>query len=107
MAAEYGYKEFDAPPVRSLRARLIDSLGPATSNSNNRGLAAMPAQERSIEVGERAVGGDQSCNQRQHREAMASNTSPQGSRHGSHRQSNPRADGQPARWNEADWDQDQ
>src|SRR5439155_4627545 len=46
MAAEYGYKEFDAPPVRSLKARLIDSLGPATSNSINRGLAAMPPQER-------------------------------------------------------------
>ena len=27
MASEYGYKEFDAPPVRSLKARLIDSLG--------------------------------------------------------------------------------
>ncbi len=71
----------------------------------------MPAQERSIEIGGRAVGGDQSRNQRQYREAMASNTSPKGpaqqSRQGSHHQSGPRADAHQAQWQQADWDQDQ
>jgi len=115
MTSEYGYNEFDASPVRSLKG----SLGPATSNSNNRGLAAMPAQERSIEIGGRPNGGDQSSNQRQYREAMPSNTSPQGSakgpahpsangpaqgsRHGAHPQSHGRADVQPAQWDEAGW----
>src|SRR5450631_1374644 len=66
-----------------------------TSSSNNRGLAAMPAQERSLG---RDLGGDQSYHQRQHREAMARNTSPQ--------ESNPRADVQPSQWDDADWDQD-
>src|SRR5450631_1997907 len=66
-----------------------------TSSSNNRGLAAMPAQERSLG---RDLGGDQSYHQRQHREAMARNTSPQGS--------SPRADVQPSQWDDADWDQD-
>src|SRR5712671_185435 len=69
-----------------------------TSNSKNRGLAAMPAQERSLRVNGRDLGGDQSYHQRQHREAMARNTSPQGS--------NPRADVQPSQWDDADWDQD-
>ncbi len=36
------------PPVRSLKGPPNQSLGPITSNSINRGLAAMPAQERSI-----------------------------------------------------------
>jgi hypothetical protein len=58
----------------------------------------MPAQERSLRIDERSLGGDQSHNQRQHREAMARNTSSQGS--------NPRADGQPSQWDDADWDQD-
>ena len=58
----------------------------------------MPAQQRSLDVDGRGVGGDQSCNQRHHREAMARNTSPQGS--------NPRADVQPSQWEDADWDQD-
>src|SRR5882757_5206494 len=87
MTSEYGYKEFDAPSVRSLKARLIESvieypiespiesLGTATSNSINQGMAAMPAQERSIQIDGRACGGDQP--QRQHREAMARNSSPQ------------------------------
>ncbi len=66
----------------------------------------MPAQGRSTEIGGRAVDGNPSCNQRQYREAMASNTTPHGKRHGSHPQANPRADVQPAQWNEADWDQD-
>ena len=73
-------------------------LGRMTSNSINRGLAAMPAQERSLRVDGRGLGGDQSHNQRQHREAMARNTSPKGS--------NPRADVQPSQWDDADWDQD-
>jgi hypothetical protein len=93
MASEYGYKEFDAPPVRSLAAL----LGRLTNNSINRGLAAMPAQERSLSV-DGHLGGDQTCNQRQHREAMARNTSPQGA--------DPRADVQPSQWDDADWDQD-
>src|SRR6267154_827197 len=42
-------------------------LGPATSNSINRGLAAMPTQERSIRIDGRAGDGDQP--QRRHREA--------------------------------------
>ena len=57
----------------------------------------MPA-ERSIPIDGRGLGGDQSYNQRQHREAMAKNTSPQGS--------NPRDDVQPSHWDDADWDQD-
>src|SRR3981189_822003 len=69
-----------------------------TSSSINRGLAAMPAQERSLRADGRGLGGDQSYNQRQHREAMARNTSPQGS--------DPRADVQPSQWDDADWDQD-
>ena len=54
----------------------------------------MPAQERSIEIGGRAIGGDQSHNQRQYREAMASNTSPQGSAQGpigQHRAAHPQS----------------
>jgi hypothetical protein len=58
----------------------------------------MPAQERSIRIDGRALGGDQSHNQRQHREAMARKTSPQGS--------SPRADVQPSQWGDADWDHD-
>ena len=34
------------------------SLGPTTTNSINRGLAAMPAQERSMAIEERALGGE-------------------------------------------------
>ncbi len=58
----------------------------------------MPAQERSLRVDGRGLGGDQSYHQRRHREAMARNTSPQGS--------DPRADVQPSQWDDADWDQD-
>jgi hypothetical protein len=57
----------------------------------------MPAQERSLPHDGRGLGGDQSYNQRQHREAMARNTPPQGSK--------PRADAQPSQWEDADWDQ--
>jgi hypothetical protein len=69
-----------------------------TDTSINRGLAAMPTQERSLRVDGRGLGGDQSHNQRQHREAMARNTSPQGS--------SPRADVESSQWDDADWDQD-
>src|SRR6195256_7063990 len=71
-------------------------LGPMTSKGINRGLAAMPAQERPL-LG-RDLGGNQSHHQRRHREAMARNTSPQGS--------NPRADVQLSQWDDAAWDQD-
>src|SRR5260370_40460744 len=73
-------------------------LGRTMSNSINRGLAAMPAQERSLRVDGRGLGGDQSYHQRQHREAIARNPAAQGS--------DPRADGQPSQWDDADWDQD-
>src|SRR5229473_744977 len=69
-----------------------------TSNSIIRGLAAMPTQERSLRRDEPCLGGDQSYNQRQHREAMARNTSTQGP--------SPRADVEPSQWDDADWDQD-
>src|SRR6266404_4830702 len=74
------------------------SSGQMTSNSIDRGLAAMPTQERSLRRDEPRLGGNQSYNQRQHREAMAKNTSPQGS--------DPRADAQPSQWHDAAWDQD-
>src|SRR4051812_35802026 len=70
-----------------------------TSNGINRGLAAMPAQERSLPVDGRGLGGVQSYIQRPHREAMARNTSPQGS--------SPRADVHSSQWADGDWDQDQ
>src|SRR5450432_2743127 len=73
-----------------------------TSNRVNRGLAGMPAQQRSSGVDGQSQDGDQSYNQRRHREAMARNTSPQGSNQGS----NLRADVQPSQWDDADWDQD-
>ncbi len=58
----------------------------------------MPAQERSIPIDGRAPDGDQS--QRRHREAMARNTSPQGSKG-----SNPRAEAQISQWDdETGWD---
>ena len=57
----------------------------------------MPAQERSITIEERALGGDQP--QRRHREAMARNTSPKGS--------NPRAEAHISQWDDAaGWDQE-
>ncbi len=78
----------------------------------------MPAQERSIQIDGRACGDDQP--QRQHREAMARNSSPQSpglqgsglkgsGPQGSGRQgSNPRADAQISQWDdEAGWDTDQ
>src|SRR5712672_698355 len=74
------------------------SSGQMTSNSIDRGLAAMPTQERSLRRDEPRLGGNQSYNQRQHREAMARNTSPQGS--------DPRAGVEPSQWDDAGWDQD-
>src|SRR3984885_10561552 len=94
MASEQGCKDFDAPLVRSLNG----PLGRMTSNSINRGLAAMPAQERSLRTDGRDLGDDQSYNQRRHREAMAGNTSPQ--------ESHPRTDVHPSPLDDADWDQD-
>jgi hypothetical protein len=58
----------------------------------------MPAPKRPLRVGGRGLGGDQSFNQRPHREAMARNTSPKGPR--------PRANVQPSKWDDAGWDQD-
>src|SRR6476660_7576419 len=96
MTREYGYKGFDATPVRSSMGPPNQSLAQTTSNSINRGLAAMPARERSIMIEERAPDGDQP--QRRHREAMARNTSPKGS--------NPRAEAHISQWDDAaGWDQ--
>jgi uncharacterized protein DUF3971 len=94
MASEYGDKEFEAPPVRSLTGL----VGRPTGNSNNRGLAAMPAQERSLRGDGRDLSGKQSDQQRQHREAMARKRSPQGS--------SPPADVRSSQWDDAGWDQD-
>jgi hypothetical protein len=58
----------------------------------------MPAPERSVGIDGRGSGDDPSDHQRRHREAMAGNTSPDKSR--------PRADSQPSRLDDADWDQD-
>ena len=56
----------------------------------------MPAQERSIRIDGRPDGGDQL--RRQHREAMARNTSPQGP--------NPRAGADFSQWeDDAAWDE--
>src|SRR6476619_6253918 len=74
------------------------SSGQMTSNSINRGLAAMPTKERSLRRDEPRLGGNQSYNQRQHQEAMARNTPPQGS--------DPRADVEPSQWEDAAWYQD-
>ena len=71
----------------------------------------MPAQERSIQIDGRTCGGDQP--QRQHREAMARNSSPQvlGPKFWTPvlaQGSNPRADAQISQWDdEAGWDSDQ
>src|SRR5712691_12888117 len=74
------------------------SAGQVTSNSINRGLAAMPTEERWLRLDGRRLGGNHSYDQREHREAMARNTSPQGS-------SSP-ADVQPSQWEDAAWHQD-
>lgn len=62
----------------------------------------MPAQERSVRIDGRALGGDQP--QRRHREAMARKTSPPGT---SPQGSNPRAEAQISQRDDgAGWDQD-
>src|SRR6202166_2611145 len=58
----------------------------------------MPAREPSLRVDGRSPGGDQSHNQRQHREAMVGKTPPKGI--------NPRADVQQPEWDDAGWDQE-
>jgi hypothetical protein len=58
----------------------------------------MPSQERSVPVDRQGVRSDQTYTQRQHREAMATNSSPKGS--------NSRADLPPSQWDDGDWDQD-
>src|SRR6266446_5705890 len=58
----------------------------------------MPAQKRPLRVGGSGLGGDQSYNQRPHREAMARNTSPKGPRQ--------RANVQPSKRDDGGWDQD-
>jgi hypothetical protein len=70
-----------------------------TSNGFNRGLAAMPGQERSLGTDAQDPGGDLFDNQGQHREAMARNKPPQAL--------NSHTDDQLPRWVDADWDQDQ
>lgn len=66
----------------------------------------MPAQERSIQIDGRDCGGDQP--QRQHREAMARNSSPQslGPQSPRPQASNPSAEAQISQWDEAGWDTD-
>src|SRR5262252_1685106 len=73
-----------------------------TGNRTNPGLAAMPPQQRPSLGDGGGRGGDPSYNERQHREAMARNSSPQGPRPRSH----PRVGAEPGRWDEADWDRD-
>src|SRR5882724_3983893 len=58
----------------------------------------MPAREPSLRVDGRSPGGDQSHNQRQHREAMVGKTPPKGT--------NPRADVQQPQWDDPGWDQE-
>jgi uncharacterized protein DUF3971 len=60
----------------------------------------MPGQQRSLPDGGRGRGGDQPFSERQHREAMATNPSPQSSRQGT-------AGVQSTHWDEAGWDQEE
>ncbi len=59
----------------------------------------MPAEDRPLGIDGGGIGGDHSYNQRRHREAMAKNTSPQGS--------SPRADFQRLPLENGDWDHDE
>src|SRR3954464_14754854 len=68
------------------------------SSSTIEGSATMRSQERSVPVDRQGVRSDQTYTQRQHREAMAPNSSP--------KESNPRADLPPSQWDDGDWDQD-
>lgn len=62
----------------------------------------MPAQERPLTVDGRSHGGDPVFRERQHREAMARNTSPKGVNAAANRH----ADAQLSRWDEAGWEED-
>src|SRR5436305_2046295 len=64
----------------------------------NRGLAAMPGQQRSLRIDAQDPDGDLFDNQRQHQEAMATNKPPQAL--------NSHTDDQLSQWDDADWDQD-
>src|SRR3954469_2338141 len=68
------------------------------NNGFNRGLAAMPGQERSYRIDAQNPDGDLFDSQRPHREAMARNKPPEAL--------NSRTDEQPSQWDDADWDQD-
>src|SRR3954470_18679942 len=68
------------------------------NNGFNRGLAAMPGQERSYRIDAQNPDGDLFDHQRQHREAMARDKPPEAL--------NSRNDDQPLQWDDADWDQD-
>src|SRR3954464_13286649 len=69
-----------------------------TTNGFNRGLAAMPGQERSHRIDAQDPNGDLFDSQRPHREAMARNKPPEAL--------NSRTDEQPSQWDDAEWDQD-
>src|SRR3954470_6473395 len=68
------------------------------NNGFNRGLAAMPGQERSYRIDAQNPDGDLFDQQRQHPEAMARNKPPEAL--------NSRTEDQPSQWDDADWDQD-
>src|SRR5215212_5800087 len=67
-------------------------------SSTIEGSATMPSQERSEPLDRQGVRSDQTYTQRQHREAMATNSSPNGS--------SSRADLPPSEWDDGDWDRD-
>src|SRR3954465_12432869 len=69
-----------------------------TTNGFNRGLAAMPGQERSYRIDAQNPDGDLFDQQRQHPEAMTRNKPPEALKS--------RTDDQPSQWDDADWDQD-
>src|SRR3954465_1271523 len=68
------------------------------NNGFNRGLAAMPGQERSHRIDAQDPDGDLFDSPRPPREAMARNKPPEAE--------NSRPDEQPSQWDDADWDQD-
>src|SRR4051794_34579443 len=68
------------------------------NNGSNRGLAAMPGQERSHRIDAQDPDGDLFDDQRRYREAMARNRPPE--------TLNSRTDDQPSQWDDANWNQD-
>src|SRR5512143_2832161 len=74
------------------------------TNSNSRGMAAKPAQERALPVDGCSHGGGQSYDGRLYREAMARNTSPQDFGGDFNRRTGMQ---EPPEWGDADWDPDQ